>query len=278
MLFALLSPETRSNVVGIIKGPYPDGRDSAWHTPAGEELIRATTDHFIIAIPLSKCFKGVDLSLNGSDQIAGQVSLAFLLGLQPNGEQSWGTSPSSAPDIQLNNYQRTILYISQSISRARGELASSAAQNQSSMISYQFLIIILGAMTTILVSIKSMSQGNTKPYFVIGILAVVFSASGTAMSSINSFVGPSEAYVRSERALLQLRQLHMDLELLIAEDKNVCKEFDAESLNDTRAKKIADIAGRLKEIVGQTGIASNASSSGTTPPGQSSASGGSAVR
>ena len=260
-LLVSAGPTTRALVSQAFLGPYPDGRHASWHTPSGEEIIRAGTVHFNIALQISHCFPGLDFS-KGIDGLPGKAVIAFMLNMQPNGEERWGDNTGLGPDIVPTNLQRTVLTISRAATAERGELAASAAESRRTMLLYQWLIVIVGAMTTILVSIKAMSNATTdnRTYFVIGILAVVFSAVGTGLASINSFTGPSEAYIRAERGLLQARQLHQELELQAAQETDLCRDFDPDKTDDPRAKRLADFSGRLKELVASSGVGASVSS------------------
>lgn len=271
-LFALGGTEIRSLMTPAIFRPYPDGRDSSWHTAGGEERVRASNEHFNIALQISRCFPGINLAW-GNEGPPAKVSVAFMLNMQPNGEEIWTNADTQASDVELTNWHRAVLTISRSAIATRTELAASAAQSRSTMLLYQWLIVIVGALTTVLVSIKSMSNGeesNNRGYFLVGILAVVFSAIGTALASINSFVGPNDAYVRSERALLQVRQLHLELALQVAQEKDVCHSFDPDKTDDPRGKQLTDLSTRLKEVVASSGFSSNSSSAAGAPSATSS--------
>jgi hypothetical protein len=257
ILYASTGVDTRAAITQAILGPYPDGRDSSWHTAGGEELLRANNDPFNIAMQIARCFPGVNFSWD-NDGPPGEVSVAFMLNLQPSGEETWGKPSSPAHDITLTNLQRAVLTISRSAAGTRAELAAAAAQSRASMRFYQWLSVIIGATTTILVSIKSMSNGTAgdRGYFV-GIFAVVFSALGTAIASINSFEGPNDAYVRSERGLLQVRQLHLELALQVAQEQDLCRGFDPNKADEPRARRMADLSVRLKELVASSGSSGN---------------------
>lgn len=283
-VFIFSSGETQTNIIHAV-WKTSDNRDPAWHTRAGEELTKADADHYWIITPLGNCFKGVDLTTR---EIPGQVQAKFMLWLRPDGGDSWNDRAPEAPDIQLTNYERSIVLLSHTIARARTEFAGQAARQGSRMDWLQFSIVIVGGITTILVSIKSLSS-ETKPsdsggsqahlrnlYFAIGISAVIFSALGTALSSINAFLSPGDAYVRAEHALVELRQLHIDLAQQVYQDVNPCTSFDTAALDDARAKKMADLWSRLKDILSSAGSggAGGTTDSGTTGQSSTSLAGG----
>src|SRR5437016_6288364 len=73
---------------------------------ADSELIQARAQHFYVALPISRCFKGVDLT--GSN-IPGPVGAAFMIDLQANGEMRWALPPEvPTPEFALNNYQNSV--------------------------------------------------------------------------------------------------------------------------------------------------------------------------
>lgn len=303
------SKETRAAIEQALFGPYPDGRDPSWHTPAADELLRANTEHYLIALTVSRCFKGVKFYW-GNEGPPTWLVTTFMLNMQPNGELIFGgdmltpaeaspgktplpddpannpaagkfptaySSPSRMPppDVQLTNLQRSILNISREASLARAEFAGSASNSRSDMLFYQWMIVIVGALTTILVSIKSMSNGTEhgRAYFIVGILAVVFSACGTALASMNSFLSPNDNYVRSERALLQVRQLHWELAQIVAQNTDLCVGYDPTKADDPRGKQLTDLSTRLKELIASSGVSGNASSGTSVSTGSSSSSG-----
>jgi hypothetical protein len=66
----------------------------------------------------------------------------LMLGLEPTGELTWpdgGESVGTArvPKLKLNNYQAPILVLSDAISRARMQIASTVADSKAKMELYQ---------------------------------------------------------------------------------------------------------------------------------------------
>jgi hypothetical protein len=195
-----------------------------------------------------------------------------MLGLEPTGELTWpdgGESVGTKPvlKLKLNNYQAPILVLSDAISRARMQIAGIVADSKAKMELYQWTLIILGAITTILVSIKSMSSERTPVFVAIGILAIISSALGTACSGIISFYSPNDTYVRSERALLQLRQLHTDLSFEVANAVAPCDPIKSDNPDDLKTKNLKNLSTRLTEILYASGTGT---SSGQNPTGSMS--------
>jgi hypothetical protein len=242
---------------------------SPWLTPAGNELVLVRAQHFYVALPISRCLKGVDLTSTGN--IPGPVGAAFMLDLQPNGEIQWNPA-GPTPELALNNYQNSVLYLSDAISRARMQVANVTGDSKEKMVMYQWTLIVIGAITTILISIKSMSNERTPVYLTIGILAIIFSALGTACSSIIAFDSPVETYSRNERALLQLRQLHTDLAAEVVSANDPCKPMDINKPDDSKVKRLKDFSARLTGILNASSGAGGSSAPGapsgpgTNPP------------
>src|SRR5579863_443903 len=238
------SADTRLQIKQALQGPYLDGRDATWHTAGGSELIRANNDHFNIALQFASCFPNVNFAW-GSDGPPASVSVALMLGLMPSGEESWSSPTDDMPILKLTNFHREVLSMSRSLAALRTELAESAARSRANMVLLQISSIIIGAVTTILVSLKAMSDGTTQykgVFFAIGIFAIVFSAIGTAVAGMNSFLSPTDSYNRSERSLQQARQMQNDLEFFVGQQGNdqLCRDFDYTSSADTRNKWLSD--------------------------------------
>jgi hypothetical protein len=170
--------DTRRAALEVVTGTYSNDRKYSWSTAAGEELIRANSQHYFIAYYIAQCFNGVDLAWNDRSGPPPQISIPLMFGLQPSGEIRWGSNVAAfsriftAPEnvelrkaydtissgykqsVKLNNYQKSILTLSNAISRSRTQLASSAAESDSARYLLQISIIVIGALTTILVSVS----------------------------------------------------------------------------------------------------------------------------
>jgi hypothetical protein len=173
-----------------------------------------------------------------------------MLHLTPGGEPvRYGnlTVTSNTPPLKLTSFQSTSLYLSNAIARARIETAAAANEHYTRMKHFQWAVAIVGAVTTILISIKSMSNQNTTLYVIIGILAIFLSSVGTATSSLNSFYSPREAHIRNQRALSSLKQLHVEVaaEMNIETDADKCQAMRE---NDN-SKKVKNWSQRLAGIV-----------------------------
>jgi hypothetical protein len=220
----------------------------AWQTPQGKELVAANTQHFYIALPISQCTKDADLVLHPPHPT---VRAKLLLFLQPDGQyRVWDKSDGSEPpNLDLTNFQNAVIYLSATISQARLQTAAVAAESKRWRTWVEWTLVIVGAVTTILISIKSIANERTRVYMAIGILAIIFSAAGTAGASLNAFYAPGDNYLRSEKELGQLRLLHSDVAKYVAGMReNICDKIDLNQADDVRAKEVKNFSTRLGDI------------------------------
>jgi hypothetical protein len=135
------------------------------------------------------------------------------------------------------------------------------------MFAFQWAIVIIGAVTTILISPKSIMTADDSQKTLslkIGIFAILVSSVGTAASALNSFYGPREAYLKAEQSLAALRQLHSDIAIQIGsirepQSKRECPSFDPANKEDPLYKQVQDWKTKLAAIV-------TASDSGSSYP------------
>jgi hypothetical protein len=179
-----------------------------------------------------------------------------------------------------------VLYLSQAISARRSILAAATAQAQSAMDGWKWAAILVGAITTILVSIKSVIEPTgpiaKKVLFIVGLLAITFSAAGTATSALQSSFGSQEAFANNARALGDLRQLHAQIATGVAQayTAELCgaSSSDGKTTNSiaTQVKHWSDQFSASLGIAGATPDQKSAgTSSGGNANGQNNTSGGS---
>ncbi|WKA29168.1 hypothetical protein [Bradyrhizobium roseum] len=241
---------------------------------AVQEWQLARADHEMIAAAAAACSNIQDL-----DAQPDFVRAALRLDILPSDvrRQSAVRAPDqkAANSLVLSNYQRAIVYLSDSIKRNRIESASAANRNYTSMFWFQLAIVGIGAITTILISIKSIAPAGETPStnnlsLWVGILAIVFSSLGTATSALNSFYAPRESYLKSERSLAALRQLHSDIATKIASTTFLppekCPKLDPKIKDDPYAKQVQDWTTRLGAILNATDSGSSQNTSSTAGP------------
>lgn len=240
---------------------------------AVQEWRLATADHEIIAAAAAACTKIVDL-----DSLPNYIRAQLRLDLLPNG--SIGQSPfdentrKEPKEFVLSNFMRAAIYLSDSISRGRIVSAATANDNYSTMFWFQLAIVGIGAITTILISIKSIAPTDNSGKAIslslwVGIFAIIFSSIGTATSALNSFYGPRESYLKTERSLSALRQLHSEIAAKIASttDADKCPRLNPANKDDPYGKQIQDWTTRLGGILNSadSGSSSSTNSSATAP-------------
>lgn len=177
------------------------------------------------------------------------------------GNDAEAPGQDSSPTPSLSNYARTAIYLSYSITQLRIEAAYAAASSGQAMNIFQWAIVIIGAVTTILISFKSIisSDEALKTYSrSIGLAAIFFSAIGTATAALNSFYGAREAHFKAEQSLATLRRLQSDIAIQLASMKE-CPSFDPGKPGDPSSKQIQDWKNKLDLIM-------TASDSGSATP------------
>lgn len=255
------------------------------NSAAFHEWHLATADHELIATAVAACSKIYDLGRQ-PQYIREELRLDILPDgrrytrppdkpSSPSAKDTALPNPKEPAELVMSNYMRAAIYLSDSITRSRIESATTANTNYTSMFWFQLAIVALGAVTTILISIKSIvPSGNaaSRASLLIGIFAIVFSSIGTATSALNAFYGPRESYLKSERSLAALRQLHSDIAVHIAsatdpQDPQKCPKLNPLNKDDLFAKQIQDWTTKLGSIV-------NTTDSGSASPSGASAAAG----
>jgi hypothetical protein len=240
-----------------------------------QEWLLARADHESIAAAVAACSNIQDLDVQPNS-----IRAVLRLDTLPNGSRGLSGNPEqkSGGTLTLSNYQRAVIYLSDSIMRSRVEAATNANQNYSSMFWFQLAIVGIGAITTILISIKSIAPTGESPAtnnlsLWVGILAIIFSSLGTATSALNSFYGPRESYLKSERSLAGLRQLHSDIAAKVTSTTPLppekCPKIDPANKDDPQSKQVQDWTAKLAVIVN----AADSGSASSQNAGSSSAAG-----
>lgn len=256
VFYATADDSKKAQLKALIVGPS--------RTSSYDEWLSAYTQHYYIALPISQCFQGIKLLSSNSQEI----NMSLMVGLQPDGTYQFGQSEPNGPEIRLNNYQVSLIYLSDAISRARLAAAAENVTNRSRMNMFEWTLVVIGAITTILISIKSMANAQSPRYVTIGILAIIFSALGTAGTSLNAFFSPGDAFTRSERTLLQLRKLHTDISAYVAAHSgDLCMTMTADDQAEPKSKAVKEFWDRLGQIVSAPGSAATTQAAGPTQSG-----------
>jgi len=206
-----------------------------------QEWQTARADHQAIVFAVVPCLQLATLS----DQ-PGPLSNELLLAVLPSGEKHpprTVNQDTSYTPLKMTSFHRAAIYLSHAVARARVEAMGSAHDSYSRMQYFQIATVIIGAITTILISIKSTSIDNTRLSLLIGILAIIFSSVGTATSALNSFYSPREGYIKNQKSLSVLRKLHMDIATTVS----------SQAESDTCTRMTEDNSKKVKEWSKQLG-------------------------
>lgn len=194
----------------------------AWETPRGKELRAATDPHFQLSQRIAQC---IGLNLMDGNQPFSNF-MAFWMWPQPNGSISAPGQPTAERPPLLNTYQQGLVYLSAATSTARGDAAAELSEHSALAIMLQWVSVCLGALATILVTIKSTAGGDAPWGKVAGWLAVICSGVVTIVTGMNAFYGSGEAAARAQRSLFQLRELHHDMAFAVVTARDVCQDLD----------------------------------------------------
>jgi hypothetical protein len=116
---------------------------------------------------------------------------------------------------------------------------------------FEWWIVLIGAVTTILIAIKTMSGERSDLTTAIGVAAIVFSTLGTSIATLNSFYTSRLIYERDERALQALQALHLQLATGITRQETVC-DPPKKWPEDWRVKRIKELTDQYAATLGST--------------------------
>jgi hypothetical protein len=177
-----------------------------------------------------------------------------------------------APTLDTPSYLLAAVALSNDIARSRVDIASENTRDYITMLVLQWIFVGIGAITTILIAIKSTSTVRSHAYLAVGIAAIIFSSLGTATGTLISFYTPRVTYQRSSHALATLRGLHHQLVQGIARQGQICEPMSwSKDWRVTRIRALADRYASIMEAAqAEMTTAEAASSEGEdSPPGGS---------
>jgi len=223
----------------------PDGLTAA----ARSEWAAARSDHDVIVAMSSRCTQD-----SGTFKHAIEIPVSMLV-ITPNGAlPTGGSTPAdpaprpAGPKLDTPGYLLSAIILSNGIARSRIDVAGDEVRDSAWEQVFQWGLVIIGAITTVLISIKSMSTGRTPLYMGIGIAAIVFSALGTGVAAMNSFYSPRLLHDHDKRALAGLRQLHLQLATGLTREGNICTAF-TDWKNDWRFQRIKALTDQYNAII-----------------------------
>ena len=153
------------------------------------------------------------------------------------------------------SFYGSVAALNHAISDERLQYIRAAEDNGHKAGVFQILIIGIGALTTVVVSLRSMENLlGVSMIRCFSIAAILLSALGTGSASLNSFYAPRENAVRQVRGLMQLKQLHQEIYVFISAERCNAKKdmlLDAEAgpVSDPRVRRILRWHAQLKQIV-----------------------------
>ena len=218
--------------------PSFQGRDQAL-----KEYASARSDNADLLVAISRCYKDFDDPLKWSTAI--QAILADEQSAHPAPLVDWvlgGVAPGLKP------YHAAAIAFSDKLSRERLKFAQELEAKQRAERRYQWAIVILSALATITVSVRSILGTDASKWcsLAVGLAAMVLSAASTAVSTMNTYDGDQAVVLRDERAVAQLEQLHWRVVSDVVNKTDLCvhPESDMERVTawKVRWEKIMDEA------------------------------------
>lgn len=175
----------------------------------------------------------------------------------------------------LNAFHAAAISFSDRISRDRLVFRKELEDHRELSRWYQMLILGLGAGATIFVSLRAILDGNKGAASVVGVLAIIFSAAGVAVSSMNSFEGSQAIVLRDQRALSQLQQLHWRVASDVLKQHAICNDNAVPSdkameMVDSWRSRLETILDSAVESISKPGDLSNGGVTDQTAAGKNS--------
>jgi len=213
-----LQPQSGSS---FVLEQFYRGTDSA-----SKEFGAARSDHATIALDIGQCYyKEIGDPIHWPPTV--RAILLFELDEHMMHKVSYdGSSAGSGRSDHalpiLHPFHAAAISFSDRISRDRLAYRLQLEDSRSRSETFQLLILCLGAGATVFASVRAILQGHTIASGIVGVLAIVFSAAGVAVSSMNSFEGSQATALRDQRALSQLQQLHWRVASDVLKRPNLC--------------------------------------------------------
>ncbi len=135
------------------------------------------------------------------------------------------SASAPAPQVDTPSYMLGAVVLSNDIGRARVALAGKVSADNAWMQVFEWAMVLIGAITTVLISIKSIMTSRSPAFTVIGIGAIIFSTFGTSIAGINSFYGPRSIYEQDQRTLTNLRDLQSQIASGITRERGLCRSW-----------------------------------------------------
>jgi len=207
---------TSPGVAGIRLEPLARAVDGGYG-----EYAKARRDHLTVALAVSRCYPDHTNPLAWSAATRTTLFVDAEDALLRAGAS--GDDPRISPPA-LNPVHAAALAFSDRLARDRIAFGKDLEDNRYRAKSYEVAAIILGALATVTIGIRSM-LGQSAPAFLslsFGILALMLSATGTGVSSMKAFDDSQSVALRTQRTLSQLQQLHWRIASDILGEARLC--------------------------------------------------------
>jgi hypothetical protein len=192
------------------------------HSRELEDLYNVVVqDHDAISERVQTCMR-----LNPSADLPRAVEYEFETGVEKRHDfASGGKWPAEIRP--LNRWERLLLQLSDQISEQRVKLMGKVRSSYFFWEVATIVSILVGMITTILVSLSSINIGaaGRGRHQIIRVLAIVFPVLGTATAAVIGFYSPQAAWAHASRTLASLTQLHGQIALTVW--RLPCPEVDA---------------------------------------------------
>jgi hypothetical protein len=224
---------------------------------AQAELWAAYADHWTIATWFASCM-GVPSISDLPDVLAAQLT--------PFGQGDWAGAKTNADKLPTI-HQRQVIQLSLTLYRQRIAGAGNVQSATAQAAIMQWIIILLGLLTTIVVSLSSTEYGKgeetrTK---LLRLTAIMLPAVGTAAAAVNAFYAPSQKALQAGRTLSSLSQIHNQIASEVW-NSVVCISDQKEPAWIQNDSKIAQWIKRHQEIQTAAGSDTPTSADGSAKP------------
>jgi len=238
-------------------------------TAGQSEWIAARADHDAILDIARECANDVDQivrRINESGDTARKVPVSAHLLSMTLDEAPTSLPTGGQPEpivLPTPNSILPAIVLSYRIGWSRVALAEQERESEVRMNHFQWCIVLIGAITTILISIKTISQIRPGLQIWIGVIAMIFSTLGTATATMHSFYAPRIVHDHAQQGLQTLQALHLQLTSAVVRDRHPC-DPPKPWPNDWRAKRIKAITDQYVAAIGAAHAPANAADSDET--------------
>jgi hypothetical protein len=229
------------NIYGMLK--TQNGLTAA----AYDEWNAAKTDHDVVVSVAEQCRLE---SAKLTPKLTVPAPLLTIIPTELRGTAPVNDRTSGAErkvEVETPSYMLAAIILSNEIGRSRVDVAGNKTRDNAWMQIIEWALVLIGAITTVLISIKSLTAERSSVFTAIGIAGIIFSTLGTSLAAINSFYSPRSIYERDERTLSNLRSLHLQLVNGLTREPDLCQSWDNRG-QDWRFVRIKSLADRYVVI------------------------------